>query len=76
MDEVWQTAKTLEDKTGVSNLILAPQMFPAHRLVGMHETFLLAERILQSTEGTLAVKTEVAKSLRSPALGIESYDFH
>ena len=76
MDEAWQTAKTLEDKRGVSNLILAPQVFPAHRLVGMHETFLLAERILQNTDGTAAVNTEVVKSLRSPALGIESYDFH
>ncbi len=67
---------TLEDETGVSNLILTPQVFQAHRFVVMHETFLLAEGILQNAEGTAAVKTEVLKSLKSPALGMASHDFH
>ena len=67
---------TLEDETGVSNLILSPQVFQAHRLVVMHETFLLAEGILQNTDGTAAVKTEALKSLSPPVLGIESHDFH
>ncbi len=67
---------TLEDETGVSNLILSPQVFQAHRLVVMHETFLLAEGILQNTDGTAAVKTEALKPLSPPVLGIESHDFH
>ena len=67
---------TLEDETGVSNLILSPQVFQAHRLVVTHETFVLAEGILQNTDGTAAVKTEVLKALSPPELGIESHDFH
>ena len=67
---------TLEDETGVSNLILTPKVFQAYRPVVMHETFLLAEGVLQNTDGTAAVKTETLTSLHSPALGIRSHDFH
>ena len=67
---------TLEDETGVSNLILSPEVLQAHRLVVVHETFLLAEGILQNADGTAAVKTEVLKGLSPPVLGIESHDFH
>ena len=67
---------TLEDETGVSNLILTPQVFQAHRPVVMHETFLLAEGVLQNTEGTAAVKAEKLQALGSPELGMQSHDFH
>ena len=67
---------TLEDETGVSNLILTPQVFQAHRPVVMHETFLLAEGVLQNTEGTAAVKAEKLQALSSPELGMQSHDFH
>ena len=66
---------TLEDETGVSNLILTPQVFQAHRPVVMHETFLLAEGVLQNTEGTAAVKAEKLQALGSPELGMQSHDF-
>jgi len=59
----------------VSNLIHSPQAFQAHRLVA-NETFLVAEGTLQNTDGKAAVKTEVLKSLRPPALRIESHSFH
>jgi error-prone DNA polymerase len=67
---------TPEDETGVSNLILSPQVFQAHRVMIKHETLLLAEGMLQNTDGTAAVKTEVLKPLSPPALGIEPHDFH
>ena len=66
---------TLDDETGVSNLILTPQVFRAHRLAVMNEPFLLAEGILQNTEGTAAVKEDRLLSLNTPAIGIQSYDF-
>ena len=67
---------TLEDETGVSNLILAPQVFQAHRLTAMNEPFLLAEGILQIAEGTVAVKVDVLRSLSTPALGVQSHDYY
>ena len=67
---------TLEDETGVANLILTPQIFQAYRLTVMNEPFLLAEGLLQNAEGTAAVKVDVLRPLTVPALGIESHDFH
>ncbi len=67
---------TLEDETGVANLILTPRVFEAHRLVVLHETFLLAEGVLQNTDGTAALKTETLMPLHAPALGLRSHDFH
>ena len=67
---------TLEDETGVSNLILTPQVFQAYRLTVMSEPFLLAEGILQNAEGTSAVKADRLLSMNTPALGIDSHDFH
>ena len=67
---------TLEDETGVSNLILTPRVFQDHRLTVLNEPFLLAEGVLQNVDGTAAVKAEVLKPLGSPALGLESHDFH
>ncbi len=67
---------TLEDETGVANLILTPQIFQTYRLTVMNEPFLLAEGILQNAEGTAAVKVDMLRPLSTPALGIESHDFH
>ncbi len=67
---------TLEDEMGTSNLVLPPQVFEAYRLLVMHETFLLAEGVLQNTDGTAAVKTESLVRLHSPVLGMGSHDFH
>ena len=67
---------TLEDETGVSNLILTPRVFQDHRLTVLNEPFLLAEGVLQNVDGTAAVKAEVLKPLGSPPLGLESHDFH
>ena len=72
---------TLEDEKGVSSLIPWPQVFHAHRLAVMHETFLLTEGILQNTDGTSSHNDETlshsslpgepapqkAESLRRPA---------
>ena len=67
---------TLEDETGVANLILTPQVFQTYRLTVMNEPFLLAEGLLQNAEGTAAVKVDMLRPLTVPALDIESHDFH
>lgn len=67
---------TLEDDTGVSNLILSPKVFQEHRFTVMDESFLLAEGTLQKAEGTVAVKVEDLLPLGIPAPGVASHDFH
>ena len=42
----------------------------------MHKIFLLAEGILQNTDGTAVAKTEIEEPVMTPALGIEPDDFH
>lgn len=64
---------TLEDETGVANLILSPQVFQAHWLVVTHETFLLAEGILQNTDGTTDGTTRTRHRVaRLPLTGTHS----
>ena len=67
---------TLEDETGVSNLILTPPIFQDHRAVVMNETFILAEGVLQKVDGTISVKTDWVRPLEAMALPMESHDFH
>ncbi len=66
---------TLEDEAGVANLILAPRLFEAHRHLAMAEPFLLAEGVLQIADGTVAVKVDRLRALRTVAPSARSHDF-
>ena len=67
---------TLEDETGVSNLILNPDVFQDHRMTVLSESFLIGEGVLQKVDGTIAVKTERVEPLGEIELELESHDFH
>lgn len=68
---------SLEDETGISNAVVAPPMFEAHRLVITEEPFLVIEGKLQSIENVIHVKAEKIQRLdHGPLVGSESYDFH
>ncbi|MBI1357908.1 MAG: DNA polymerase III subunit alpha [Acidobacteria bacterium] len=67
---------TLEDETGVSNLILNPDVFQDFRMVVLNESFLLGEGILQKVDGTIAVKTDRVDPLGRIDLELQSHDFH
>jgi error-prone DNA polymerase len=67
---------TLEDETGVANLILWPDFFQENRVVVMSEPFLLAEGVVQKQDGVIHVKVEQLRPAGSLALEMESHDFH
>ena len=67
---------TLEDETGVANLILTPQVFQDHRLAVLSESFLIGEGILQKADGTIAIKTDFLEPMGGIELALESHDFH
>ncbi len=67
---------TLEDESGVSNLILNPDVFQDFRAVVLNESFLVGEGVLQKVDGTIAVKTDCVEPLGSIELQMESHDFH
>jgi len=68
---------TLEDETGVSNVIVQPDVFEAQRQVIVHEPYVLVEGVLQRQDGVTAVRAERVSALAShrEAPAIESHDF-
>ena len=67
---------TLEDETGISNIIVRPDLFDAHRPVIVGEPFLLIEGVLQQQDGVTSVRAERLLPLGGVQPAIESHDFH
>ena len=68
---------SLEDETGVSNAVVTPPMFEAHRLLITEEPFLLIEGRLQHVDNVIHVKAERIERLPHGLFtGGGSYDFH
>jgi error-prone DNA polymerase len=68
---------SLEDETGVSNAIVAPDLFERLRLVITEEPFLLIEGEVQNSENVILIKTRDIKPLPHDELvGADSHDFH
>jgi error-prone DNA polymerase len=54
---------SLEDETGIANVIVYPQLFERRRLVITQESFLLVEGILQTRSGTIHIRAEAIERL-------------
>ena len=67
---------TLEDETGVSNIVVTPDKFQDNRVLVTSEPFLLVEGILQKQDGVIHVRAKHMKRLGDIALEIASHDFH
>jgi error-prone DNA polymerase len=69
---------TLEDETGISNIIIRPDLFAANRLVIVESAFLLVDGVLQNQDGVTSVKAERLSKLDGLAndAAIDSHDFH
>jgi error-prone DNA polymerase len=66
---------TLEDETGIANIIVRPDLFDAARRVIVEEPFLLVEGILQQQDGVTAVRAERLLPLPAAGPAAESHDF-
>ena len=67
---------TLEDETGISNIIIRPDLFDRERFKILDEPFLLVDGILQNQDGVMSVKAERLHALGGAAIAIDSHDFH
>ena len=67
---------TLEDETGVSNVVVTPDKFQNNRVLVTGEPFLLVEGILQKQDGVTHVRARGIKPLKHVALEMASHDFH
>jgi error-prone DNA polymerase len=67
---------TLEDETGIANIIVRPDLFARERLAIVEEPFLLVDGVLQHQDGVIAVRAEAVQGLRGPALDFDAHDFY
>src|SRR5688572_18186753 len=69
---------TLEDETGIANIIIRPDLYAADRLVVVESSFLLVEGILQNEDGVTSIKAERMSKLEGfpDEAAIDSHDFH
>jgi error-prone DNA polymerase len=66
---------SLEDETGIANVIVTPQLFQRHRLVLVTEPILLVEGVLQKQDGVVSVKAGRVQGLPPLAHNVPSHDF-
>jgi len=67
---------TLEDETGIANVIIRPDLFDRERGTVLEQPFLLVDGILQNHDGVTSVKAERLHGLGGLAVDVESHDFH
>ncbi len=67
---------TLEDETGISNVIIRPHVYDEQRVVIVEAAFVLVEGLLQHEDGVTAVRAERVQPLEGLVVTVESHDFH
>jgi error-prone DNA polymerase len=67
---------TLEDETGVANIIVRPDVFAADRVTILERPFLLVEGVLQLQDGVTSVKAERFHEFAFGDATPESRDFY
>jgi error-prone DNA polymerase len=66
---------TLEDETGIANIIVQPDLFSVHRSVIVGSPYLLIEGTLQIQEGVTSIKAERVLPLTGESPEPQSHDF-
>ncbi len=67
---------TLEDETGIANLIVTPDLFQKHRLLLRSAGILLAEGVLQQVDGVTAIRARRFEEITIAGQIPPSHDFH
>jgi error-prone DNA polymerase len=68
---------TLEDETGLINVIIQPKLFTREWLTIIEQRFLYFEGVLQNVDNVINIRAERIASLDGmPELDLSSHDFH
>ena len=67
---------SMEDETGISNIIVTPQLFETNRLALVNYPFLLIEGVLQHQDNVISVKARRIEPLQMKIADVGSHDFH
>jgi len=67
---------SMEDETGIANVIVTPDLYERDRLVVTRSKFLLVEGPLQNQDNVIHVKATRLSALSDRSLEVRSHDFH
>ena len=67
---------TLEDETGIANIIVRPDLFARDRLTIVEEPFLIIDGVLQNQDGVTSVRADQVQGLRGPDVDFDAHDFY
>jgi len=67
---------SMEDETGIANVIVTPDLYERERLVVTRSKFILAEGSLQNQDGVIHVKASRLLPLSDQTLEVRSHDFY
>jgi error-prone DNA polymerase len=67
---------TLEDETGVANVIVPPDLFTRDRLKIIQEPFVIVDGILQHQDGVVSLRAEHVQRFGGPQVDFDAHDFY
>ncbi len=67
---------SMEDETGIANVIVTPDLYERERVVVSRSKFLVVEGLLQNQDGVIHVKAMNFRPLLDQTLEVHSHDFH
>jgi error-prone DNA polymerase len=67
---------SLEDETGISNVIVNPDLYEKYRVVINREKFFRVEGVLQSQDRTISIKASRVLPVSITAAETQSHDVH
>ena len=66
---------SLEDETGIANVIVHPNLYEKYRMVINREKFLRVEGVLQNQEAVISIKASHISPVSISAAEIQSHDY-
>jgi error-prone DNA polymerase len=67
---------TLEDETGIANVIVRPDLFARDRMTIIREPFLLVEGTLQNQDGVTSIRAERLTGIGGTAVDVDARNFY
>jgi error-prone DNA polymerase len=67
---------TLEDETGIANIIVRPDLFARDRLIIVEEPFLIVDGVLQSQDGVTSIRAEQVQGMKGVNIDFDAHDFY
>jgi error-prone DNA polymerase len=67
---------TLEDETGITNIIVRPDLFARERLTIVEQPFLIVDGVLQNQDGVTSVRAEQVYGLKGLDVDFDAHDFY